>query len=356
MIRSLQVFRALAAMFVMVQHLNIALIKYFGGTVTNETLMPLGRFGVQFFFVLSGFIIYHAHREERLDRSRLAPYLGKRVCRIYPIYWVVTLAVLPAWYLMPSFGEEYHRSFSALITSLLLIPQSHDPHLTVGWTLLHEVLFYAYFSLFFLTRHFGRLTALWAGMIGLYYLFPTGNWLADFLFSPHQLLFFAGIIIAAQRDRLAARLSGPRLFALGIALAIGGLATALLQVREIYPTLLFGAAALALVTASATGGIERLFARQHLLVFLGAASYAIYLIHFPLMIGFSKVLAKIDERISLPLPLVIALLFGCALLAGVLLHLWVEKPLLALSSRLLNPPTRAGEPLADVSAKASHPA
>lgn len=342
-------------MLVMVQHLNIALIKYFDGKVTNETLMPLGRFGVQFFFVLSGFIIYHTHRRERLDASRLAPYLGKRVCRIYPIYWVVTLAVLPAWYLMPSFGEDYHRSLSALLTSLLLIPQSHDPHLTVGWTLLHEVLFYAYFSLFFLTRHFGRLTALWAAAIALHLLFPTGNWFVNFLLSPHQLLFFAGIIIAAQRDWIAARLSGPRLFALGIALAIGGLATALLQLREIYPTLLFGAAALSLVTASANGGVERLFTRQRLLVFLGAASYAIYLIHFPLMIGLSKGLAMVDERVPLPLPLVLVLLFGSALLAGVLLHLWVEKPLLALGARLLNP--GAARPTAtDVSAKVSHPA
>lgn len=341
-------------MLVMVQHLNIALIKYFDGTVTNETLMPLGRFGVQFFFVLSGFIIYHTHRGERLDRSRLAPYLGKRACRIYPIYWVVTLAVLPAWYLMPSFGEDYHRSLSALITSLLLIPQSHDPHLTVGWTLLHEVLFYAYFSLFFLTRHFGRITALWAAAIALHLLFPPGNWFANFLFSPHQLLFFAGILIAAKRDWIAARLSGPHLFALGVALAFAGLATALLNVPEIYPTLLFGAAALALVTASATGGIERLFARQRLLVFLGAASYAIYLIHFPLMIGLSKVLAKVDERISLPLPFVIALLFVSALLAGVILHQWVEKPLLAFTARILKP--RSGESLSDVSAKVSHPA
>ncbi len=334
MIRSLQVFRAFAAMLVMVQHLNIALITYFNGTVTNETLMPLGYAGVQFFFVLSGFIIYHAHRSEALERSQLPRYLAKRACRVLPLYWLVTLALLPAFYLIPSFGEDYHRSFSALVSSLLLLPQSHDPHLTVGWTLIHEGFFYVFFSLFFLTRYFRHLTLAWALAIGFHHLTPGGGWLIDFVLSPHNLLFLAGIGIASKQDWIKEHLSGRALFSLGIGGAVIGLITALMRVEEIYPTLFFGASALFLVMASATGGIEPLFARQRLLVFLGAASYAIYLIHFPLMIALSKVLAAVDQSGALPLVLVIAFLFASGIGAGVVLHLWVEKPLLAASKRL----------------------
>jgi peptidoglycan/LPS O-acetylase OafA/YrhL len=339
MIRSLQVFRAVAAMLVVVQHLNIALINYFNGRVTNETLMPLGYAGVQFFFVLSGFIIYHAHRGEILDRSRLPRYLGKRACRVLPLYWLVTLALVPAWFLAPSFGEEYHRSFPALVSSLLLIPQPHDPHLTVGWTLIHEGFFYVFFSLFFLTRYFSLITSAWAAAIFVHYLLPGGGWLLDFILSPHNLLFIAGIVIAAGREWIAAHLRGGVLFALGIIFAGFGLGTALFQLYEIYPTLLFGTAALLLVMASAAGDIEPIFAKQRLLIFLGAASYAIYLIHFPLVIAFSKVLAVVDRSINLPIPLVIILLFGSALGAGVMLHLFVEKPLLAASARLFRRPS-----------------
>jgi len=337
MIRSLQAFRAVAAVLVMVQHLNIALISYFNGTVANETLMPLGYAGVQFFFVLSGFIIYHAHRGEAHDRSRLPRYLGKRACRVLPLYWLVTLAVLPAFCLIPSFGEDYHRNFTALLSSLLLIPQSHDPHLTVGWTLIHEGLFYLFFSLFFLTRHFRLLSLAWAVAIGVHFFVPGGSWLVNFLLSPHNLLFLAGIAIASNGDWIKTHLSVLVLFSLGIVGAGIGLITALSGASEIYSTLSFGAAALLLVMASAGGGIESLFARQRLLVFLGAASYAIYLIHFPLMIALAKILAVLDHRVNLPLPLVIALLFGSALGTGILLHLWVEKPLLAWSARLLRP-------------------
>jgi len=344
MIRSLQAFRAVAALLVILQHLNIALIKYFNGTVANEKLMPLGYAGVQFFFVLSGFIIYHAHRAEALDPSRLPRYLGKRAWRVLPLYWLVTLAVLPAFCLIPSFGEDYHRSFTALISSLLLIPQSHDPHLTVGWTLIHEGLFYLFFSLFFLTRHFRLLSLAWAVAIGIHFFVPGGSWLVNFLLSLHNLLFLAGIAIAANRAWITAHLSGRVLFSLGIVGAGIGLTTALSGSSEIYSTLSFGAAALLLVMASAGGGIEPLFARQRLLVFLGAASYAIYLIHFPLMIALAKILAALDNTIHLPLPLVIALLFGSALGAGVLLHLWVEKPLLAWSARLLRPKPILGAP------------
>jgi exopolysaccharide production protein ExoZ len=337
MIRSLQAFRAVAALLVMVQHLNITLIKYFNGTVANETLMPLGYAGVQFFFVLSGFIIYHAHRAEALDRSRLPHYLGKRAWRVLPLYWLVTLALLPAYFLIPSFGDDYHRNITALISSLLLVPQSHDPHLTVGWTLIHEGLFYLFFSLFFLTRHFRLLSLAWAVAIGIHLFAPGGSWLINFLFSAHNLLFLAGIMIAANRDWIETHLSGRVLFSLGIVGACFGLASALSGSSEIYSTLSFGAVALLLVMASAGGGIETLFVHQRVLVFLGAASYAIYLIHFPLMIALSKVLAALDQRVNLPLSFVIALLFGSSLGAGILLHLWVERPLLARTTGLLRP-------------------
>ncbi|NLT69963.1 MAG: acyltransferase [Verrucomicrobiaceae bacterium] len=335
MIRSLQVFRAVAAMLVMVQHLNIVLLHYFGGTLPNEVLMPVGYAGVQFFFVLSGFILYHAHRSEKVDPTRLPRYLGKRAARILPLYWLVTLAVLPAWYLVPSSGEDYHRSLSALLSSLLLLPQPHDPHLTVGWTLIHEGAFYVFFSLFFLTRRFHLLALVWALAIGYHWMVPGGGWLTDFYLSPHNLLFLAGIAIAAHQERIQTHISGRWLFSLGIAGAVIGGIAASGGTGGNLATLAFGAAALLLVMAAAGGGIEPLFARRRFLVFLGTASYAIYLIHFPLMIALAKVLVKLEPQVAPSLPVVIVLLFGTALGAGILLHLGVEKPLLQASKRLL---------------------
>lgn len=53
----------------------------------------------------------------------------------------------------------------------------------------------------------------------------------------------------------------------------------------------------------------------------------------------SKVLARAEEWVSLPVSLVVVILFVGSLFAGILLHLWVEKPILTACARRI----RAGE-------------
>ena len=53
-----------------------------------------GDMGVDFFFVLSGFIILHAHWNDIGHPERILPYLKKRALRIYPAYLVVFCTVL----------------------------------------------------------------------------------------------------------------------------------------------------------------------------------------------------------------------------------------------------------------------
>jgi len=102
MIHLLQVYRGCAAMLVVLFHASARIKKLYG--VERHAFLDFfdfGDAGVQFFFVLSGFIIYHIHRN---DIGRVGDYLIKRVIRIYPIYIFVTLLILPAWYFLPSIG------------------------------------------------------------------------------------------------------------------------------------------------------------------------------------------------------------------------------------------------------------
>jgi peptidoglycan/LPS O-acetylase OafA/YrhL len=48
-----------------------------------------GDAGVEFFFVLSGFIIASAHAGDISRPARLIPYLQRRIIRIYPPYWII---------------------------------------------------------------------------------------------------------------------------------------------------------------------------------------------------------------------------------------------------------------------------
>lgn len=158
-IQTLQVLRGLAAVAVVVHHAALSTDAFVEGMPTVwMRVFDLGAFGVDFFFVLSGFIIMHAHMHEADRPSCIGPYLFKRLTRIFPAYWPVGLGLLGIYTLVPGFSASGGREFSYL-SSTLLMPADHPPALSVAWTLVHELMFYVLFMLWFLSRR-----AFWAGL------------------------------------------------------------------------------------------------------------------------------------------------------------------------------------------------
>jgi exopolysaccharide production protein ExoZ len=116
MYKSLQGTRALAALLVVLFHLGntIALGKYFG---IEAFAIPFkfGSAGVEFFFVLSGFIIFAAHRNDISKPRRLTNYISKRVIRIYPTYWII-FATPPVHSVLNALAySEEHTAMKQLI-------------------------------------------------------------------------------------------------------------------------------------------------------------------------------------------------------------------------------------------------
>ncbi len=66
------------------------------GPFPASGLFAFGHAGVDFFFVLSGFIILHVHAGDIGRPVRLGHYLQRRFTRVYPFYWVVFLLALLA--------------------------------------------------------------------------------------------------------------------------------------------------------------------------------------------------------------------------------------------------------------------
>src|SRR3546814_12797234 len=94
-IKSLQIGRGLAAMAVLAFHLSIMV------TEPRFNLPPIfadytshGRLGVDFFFVLSGFIMPFAYAKDIGNPDRAGGYALKRFIRLYPLYWLLTVAIL----------------------------------------------------------------------------------------------------------------------------------------------------------------------------------------------------------------------------------------------------------------------
>ena len=86
---NLQCCRGIAAIIVLFGHSNVIQDpKLFSGF-----FIP-GWCGVDFFFVLSGFIIYYINVRFVGKPSAFKQYISKRLLRVYPIYWLYTLMFL----------------------------------------------------------------------------------------------------------------------------------------------------------------------------------------------------------------------------------------------------------------------
>lgn len=137
-------FRGIASLLVILHHITGIMSLQFNYDYLNGYFNP-GWSGVDFFFVLSGFIISYIHLGDFGKKTELKPFLSKRLIRVYPVYWVVTFLYLPIFLM-------YGDNNVSIIKSLILFPQTSHPVLEVGWTLCYEMFFYFVFSLTFCVK------------------------------------------------------------------------------------------------------------------------------------------------------------------------------------------------------------
>ena len=163
MFNSLQLGRAVAALLVVMHHATLGSEYFyreaFGG------FWGFGNIGVDFFFVLSGFIIYWAHKNDEGGSGNARIYAKKRFYRLYPAFIPVSITMLALYSVIPSLSES-GRDIS-ILSSLFLIPSAYgSPALSVSWTLMHEFLFYLVFLLSFISkRWFWVAITLWSAVI-----------------------------------------------------------------------------------------------------------------------------------------------------------------------------------------------
>ncbi len=313
MFQSLQAGRAVAALMVLGFHLGLAIEHYFG---IGSFRLPFGHAGVEFFFVLSGFIITAAHFDDIHRPSRVWGFLWKRFVRVYPIYWVVFLAAYVGAYRVVALAPI------DLLRALALVPADVAPVITVAWSLQWEVVFYLVFAAFIIHPLLGV-----AGLV-LAQLCLAGS-------TVYLALFLSGVLCALV-DRRRPRLSGPGLVLAGMLLFFGACAYDALSGDK--PSLWLGMGAsvlvLGLTTAERSGIV---YGRNRALQALGDASYAIYLVHYPVISAGCKLLRFMGLQGPGWGVVSYALLLAAALGVGLGLHRWVERPLIACLNRRFAP-------------------
>ena len=321
---SLQAGRAIAALSVVLLHVAY----YFSMYEKNPLYLRVfhfGHYGVSFFFVLSGIVILLAHWKDIGQPRAWKTYAWKRFRRIYPIYWCVLAMIL----LTIPFDPNLPRSFWAITSSILLVHiRSFDSVLVLGWTLFCEITFYGVFSLIILNRRIGLATlAAWlAGCVWYAFHLHYHNWLVFYLL-PLQVLFAFGMFVALAHKHNWIRYE-PWL------LAIGGLILAWILYRAWSRPFFFddvwSGIGCAFIVAALIGWEQR--DRLHVpasLLFLGDASYSIYLMHLPVL----AFITRRSLRLHIPLPFLFLLDALIATAAGIALYLAAERPILARLGR-----------------------
>lgn len=329
----------------MVFHLGGALASttYFGAAGFAAPFL-FGDSGVEFFFVLSGFIVTWVHFQDIGKPPRLIPYLRKRLLRIYPTYWIVFGSVYLFAYASPLTRSSLPLDLITIAKSLALVPQNPAlaggtgaPVLIVAWSLQYEILFYAVIAALVLNRSLGIiLTGLLLFNFGSCELqactFPR-----SFLASNLLLLFGMGAVVAfACRSSLA--LKQPLLLS-GIG-AAAFLATGLIEIvinkatLPIDRRLVYGAFSAVLILGLVRAEIDGHFrGTPAWLTLLGDASYALYLIHFPLISILCKAFISLGMSGALGAAIAYPIILAACILAAVGFHLLVEKPMLQAIGR-----------------------
>jgi exopolysaccharide production protein ExoZ len=319
---SLQVLRAFAAIAVVEAHTAVS----FGGWHS------VGTFGVDIFFVLSGFIMAMICQQERES------FLTRRLTRIVPPYWALTLLSYVVLLAIPSLDRTSPRGAQALLKSLFFIPYSRTdgkmlPVLGPGWTLNYEMCFYILltFALFLWRKHASRLVILLLILVmsGAHFA-TTGIW-SMFYGNGIMCEFVAGIIAfhiySEAKPNLCVRLRA-LLYASGVAsicLLVWYEGTLFYNAGG--NRLWFGLSAYVLVQSVvllARSGREM---HNRLLILIGDCSYTLYLFH-PLVISIlhhivSRTLPALQT--NHPLGSIVAILVSVA--CAVPIYVFVEMPI-----------------------------
>lgn len=325
----LQYCRALASLLVVFYHFS-------GYHLANQGFDPFYRFfkfghlGVDFFFVLSGFVIMMAHAKDIGDRSKIKIFCFKRLIRIFPTYWIHFILILSIRVLAGIIlkNESFYKDFSTgfLVENFLLLM---TPKYLIGpaWSLTYELFFYLLFMLGMLLPR----RVFFIGLV-LYSLALIFQINVSFSFLPHHLIeFFMGMITFSllQKFKLSSRVA-LSFFFLGLTVIFGGWLYSFfgsLEVLNSQNAFVLGLPMVFLIWGLCSFERSSGIKESKFLLALGEASFVLYISH---MI-FQTLAHQIYQRMSFT-PVKVSLVYLGLLIFCILYSLaysrFIEEPML----------------------------
>jgi peptidoglycan/LPS O-acetylase OafA/YrhL len=327
--QGIQGLRFIAALLVVITHSTFYAHERLSSSIPvwND-----GVIGVRIFFVISGFVMVASTASLAGSSDGWKYFSMRRVLRIVPMYWMATTVKLFTMLILPAAVLHSALDPGKVVLSYLFLPSRNaegavEPLLGVGWTLIFEMFFYAVFALALLFRaNVIYFTGAVLILMSIGSLFRGANWPAwAVYFDPIVLYFLFGMIIAKLTLNPKARRWAPPI--------LGVLAAGILFM-VIHPDIdgslnnrvfeMLAVSTLVLLVA----WLEPLTGRYvpKLAVFLGAASYSLYLFHPLIAPAIPEVLVRLGVTNGVASVL---LSIAAALVATTLIYRFVELPVTA---------------------------
>lgn len=319
----IQVGRGLASLLVVLFHTELIYSAYFGSS-PSAGVFGFGHAGVDFFFVLSGFVLFWVHWDDVGYMERVAAYARKRFRRVYFPYWIVFALVLIGLSLGLGHPRPFDTQIGTIADNLALLPDPRGMTLNVAWTLSYEVMFYILFGLIIANPLIGgTLGAIW--LVASISLHGNITFPWSFIFPAYAVHFGMGAGVATYVQRF--RVPVPIVLTL-----CGAAAFVLVGLNEHAISHPWVDWAYAVTSATAIAGlagadVARMVRWPGLARQLGDASYSVYLVHYPVL----SLLMKGLHRVATLLPdwLLFCSAVCLAVAAGTAFHTLIERPLLA---------------------------
>lgn len=252
-------------------------VLYFHSSESYGLNFNVGAAGVDVFFVISGFVVWITTAKHPISPSA---FLRRRIIRIVPLYWVVTVVTAVALVWKPAFFDNQSIDSIILFRSLMFLPEitcgAFQPVALQGWTLTYEMMFYLSFSLILSMPYNTRLlynALIFVGLVVIGTVSPTEY--LHTLASPLILEFVAGTFIAAAW--LAGRHAPIPVSIAACLIGISWFAVMNTGPSDLNRLIRWGVPSVMIVAAlvSIEGALS--MRRIALLEFLGDASFSIYL-------------------------------------------------------------------------------
>ena len=319
-INNLQVLRAFAALAVVFFHTGFVF----------KPLDPVGSFGVDVFFVLSGYIM------ARICEKNPQFFLRRRLIRIVPPYWMLTILLFLFALKFPELLSSTGAQFSELVKSLFFVPFFKSPGvirpvLFVGWSLNYEMFFYLVLWLGLLLKPRRALLLSSIVVIAAHYgaILLHGHGAFSAFFSESFILNFPLGILCYEAARRVPEQKARSWRWASVCVLLGCIA-GLVYLQLIRPHVghalegaLYNTLCTLLVFATSLlsqGGWDTRWAPA---ILIGDASYVLYLTH-----PYCEYFLQRVMRLHIDRPLGCLLAVAISVAVGIVLHIYAERPLL----------------------------